>query len=442
MPIILNNNQDIEAWVFEADPVPMFERNEDFSGIYDSVNISVSNHCPYGPDLIEGAKINFYRPVGENSELIYIGYIDNVERSNFYTRKITIRHIFQKLKEVRSLNGIADPNGVFRVNQYLQEIDENGTKIRTLKNILEAIVKIATGNENEEVEDGDGSYNAEISGVNIFDVINTIRPLDSPIKWWGQDYDYNPDVDFEDRFTNDPTKAPTLWDILKLLTLTIHFAIIPKDDGVWQVTGLGHFRVDSLGELPTYFPADFNFVSLKLNGSFMMDEYVEISKELIDPELLAYQIEEQYYSVSEGDVSDQLPIGNEGDLISSPKNVQIAPKWVIEGSLDTSGYPMPYRVKYENTIYSTDNEIKGEITSRLSVTSVYARWVYPVIYNGPIGFYPLFKQPAKKYITRKLESFSIVNSWKQYFPLYLGYDFIEKKYILNTMELISNKQVF
>ena len=444
MAILINGDIDIQDWITTIGDIPLYERNLDFSQIYEDVGFEISAHCPYIPELKENVTVDIAikeDPYDDDSVevIVYNGYITDVKVSGFYSYKVTVLHIFNKLKDIRVLNQIADEYGVYHVNERL-------LGITTIKSYIKAIIWLATDEEPSITYNVKGYFEDESSPLKT-DFLNTVTTALGKENW-GQSYTWDSDEEVG-VFSNDPAKSPSLWDLLVLFQSIYHFSITRKD-AEWYVNGLGFYYTEDYKStsIPTQINGSLIEVMPKLSGYEIIgnDEKSVIKEEIIKSELQPYQIslgnirETDEAGVYEG-YTFTFPTDATGETIEIPANLYFLRQ---KSPFPVESYPYCNRIEFDVDKFITAKAVKTDerVQDAIIYTSVYARWVYPVLYNAPGdgSYIPTFQQPSSRYITKEILFNSIKNDWRNYYPLYIGYDFVEKKYILQTMELVQARQ--
>lgn len=428
-------NIDITSWVYDLDTIPIYERNLDFSQIYSDIGFKISKYCPYINQILEGDDVDIYYPDSE-TRIMYRGYIDTISHEGYYNIELKVNHIFMKLKDIRVLNKRANEEGVYQVNQYLLDTAYDEPSI---KNVLKAIFQnIGFVNFYSFVGfDYNGNYTSDmLEGVWI----------GHNFEQWGQDYSYDTETS-TGSYTRELDKSPTLWDVVELLQTMFHLRVRISTTTQVSVSSIGHYRKAEAGETPDRYK--FATVSALISGiSSISGNYIIESSTVETSGLEPYTIEYKYLDTVEHEVVERkYGISNTGESINYIDWMGL-PRYADppSGFVDMTIIPFAYRIKYDGINgFTTETAIKvyeeDELPYASIITSAYARWVYPVVYNHPSGYYPTFPQPASKYITRTIKC-ETYNYLEDSYPLLLAYDFKEKMFILETMDLIQDRQTY
>jgi len=249
--VIKINNEDVTSYVYNLSRLPIYSRNYDFSQVFTAINFTLSyKYKKHG--LIKENETIVEAFIDDNC--VYTGYVESATVNGYYQKKIRVQHITQKLKTIKALEDAKDITGVYQLRPEFDFAGDTLTCSELLRAIMQMIGYTSSGANNYINEAG------ELNGI-----LSNNQILNN-IKYWSQDAEYNEDED-KVYFSLDPSKSPSMWDLLVLLQKVFHFSCrfksLYSSSKHANIITAGHFYAQSFADLPAQGGVDPSFIGLR-----------------------------------------------------------------------------------------------------------------------------------------------------------------------------------
>jgi len=204
--VIKIDNIDISDYA-SINKIPVYARNIDFSQIFESIKIDITEHY----DLISEIKENSIVEIYIDNNIVYVGKVKKITNPVYYTRRLEIDHIALDLQGIKILQDVKDIKGVFRPQDpFDREFDVRKSVKWFLMDIFTLI-----GYEDIIIPDN------IVGGADLFDLTLVFY---SSLQYVGQSLEWDSG---EGKYIdpNNPDDSPTLFEILHLIQKIFHFKV-------------------------------------------------------------------------------------------------------------------------------------------------------------------------------------------------------------------------
>jgi len=421
--VVKINNEDVTSAVKDLPRIPIYGRNYDFSQVFQAITFTLTYKYRAHGSIVEGETIC---EIFINDHCVFTGYIESAAVSGYYQKKIKVQHIAQNFNDIKPLQDAKDETGVYQLRSEFVYPVNNFTVAEFLQSMFSIIGYTAIIPDNYIDEAGTAG---DIFSVNyIFD----------SIRLWGQEILYDEDTGKTSSLI-DPDKAPTMWELLKLLQQTFHFSCRFE-----SFYGTKNVNIITPGH---YWAADFDIPSevagINVSWDSLKDNVRIINNNLLsdEPEKKSVKKESEYIETkySESIFYPVWPGPGEPKEIEKTKQYE-----AIKYKDRKINYPENFTFAYiaPGPVYGVDrlpfplkttlNPIFEKFIVTPAPVSAYARWMQWQDY-AIIGIYQAGFQKAAEYIQ---DSKYYLQEWDNQvltkFPRKI--DFITKEKILEIKQ--------